>query len=76
MDDLGRNTARSFERVRAETVVRLRARRAGIVQAIYAQIQEAVPDGLFDLTQLSWSRWSGIRRRSLVVGDGSRIRWV
>jgi putative transposase len=29
-----------------------------------------------DLTRLSWSRWSGIRRRSVVVGVGSRIRWV
>jgi hypothetical protein len=29
-----------------------------------------------DLTRLSWSRWSGIRRRFFVVGVGSRIRWV
>lgn len=46
MGDLGHDTARSCGRVRAETVARLRARRAEIVQTIHARIQEAVPDPL------------------------------
>jgi phosphoenolpyruvate synthase/pyruvate phosphate dikinase len=32
--------------------------------------------GQSDLTRVSWSRQSGIRRRFVVVGVGSRIRWV
>jgi hypothetical protein len=39
-------------------------------------VSQAGFDGGSGLAWVSWSRGFGIRRRSLVVGVGSRIRWV